>query len=126
MQRKALGEPPGRGRDVQQPRPGAARAGRYDEAAAALQEALNIAGPAFGAATISSSRSTRSISAPRSWRARRRTRAPPPRCLLRDGLRVRARAPGVVPGRRRTFVEDDWSLGAARSLLGAVRPAQRR
>jgi hypothetical protein len=46
--------------------------------------------------------------------------------LLRDGLRIRARAPGVVPSRRRTFVEDDRSLGATKSLLGAALLAQRR
>jgi serine/threonine protein kinase/tetratricopeptide (TPR) repeat protein len=40
--------------------------------------------------------------------------------LLREGLRVRDRAPGIVPTRRRTRLEDDWSVGAARSLLGAV------
>ena len=28
-------------------------------------------------------------------------------------------APGIVPTRRRTFLEDDWSLGATKSLLGA-------
>jgi serine/threonine protein kinase len=40
--------------------------------------------------------------------------------LLREGLRVRDRAPGIVPTRRRTRLEDDWSVGATRSLLGAV------
>jgi hypothetical protein len=39
--------------------------------------------------------------------------------LLREGLRIRALTPGLVPARRRTFVEDDWSLGATKSLLGA-------
>jgi hypothetical protein len=39
---------------------------------------------------------------------------------VREGLRIRSRAPDVVPSRRRTFVEDDWSLGAAKSLLGAT------
>ena len=46
--------------------------------------------------------------------------------LLRDGLRIRAQAPGVVPSRRRTLPEDDWSVGAARSLLGASLAALRR
>jgi hypothetical protein len=39
--------------------------------------------------------------------------------LLRAGLRVRSLAPGIVPSRRRTFREDDWSLAATKSLLGA-------
>jgi hypothetical protein len=46
--------------------------------------------------------------------------------LLRDGLRIRSLAPGVVPSRRRTFVENDWSVGATKSLLGAALLAQRR
>jgi Tetratricopeptide repeat len=40
--------------------------------------------------------------------------------LLREGLRIRAQAPNVVPSRRRTFREDDWSIAAAKSLLGAA------
>ena len=39
--------------------------------------------------------------------------------LLRDALRIRVRSPELVPSRRRTFLEDDWSVGAIRSLLGA-------
>ena len=39
--------------------------------------------------------------------------------LLREGLRIRALAPGLVPSRRRTFPQDDWSVGATKSLLGA-------
>ena len=37
-----------------------------------------------------------------------------------------ALAPTLVPSRRRTFVEDDWSIGAAKSLLGATLIAQAR
>jgi hypothetical protein len=40
--------------------------------------------------------------------------------LLRDALEIRRRAPGVVPLRRRTFPDDDWSVGATKSLLGAT------
>ena len=40
--------------------------------------------------------------------------------LLREALPIRIRAPGVVPSRRRTFPEDDWSVGATKSLLGAA------
>jgi hypothetical protein len=46
--------------------------------------------------------------------------------LLRDGLRLRSLAPGVVPARRRTFVDNDWSIGGTKSLLGAALLAQRR
>src|SRR4029450_8019143 len=46
--------------------------------------------------------------------------------LLREGLRIRSRAPGIVPVRRRTAREDDWRLGATRSLLGACLLAERR
>ena len=37
--------------------------------------------------------------------------------LLREALRIRSLAPGVVPNRRRTFVEDDWSADAIKALL---------
>ncbi len=40
--------------------------------------------------------------------------------LLQEGLRVRSRAPDVVPMRRRTMPADDWSLAAARQLLGTT------
>ncbi len=46
--------------------------------------------------------------------------------LVRTGLAIRENAPGVVPSRRRTMSEDDWSIGASRSLLGATLAAQRR
>jgi serine/threonine-protein kinase len=46
--------------------------------------------------------------------------------LLREALRIRAQVPAVVPSRRRTFIEDDWSIGATRSLLGASLVALRR
>src|SRR5262249_47444319 len=40
--------------------------------------------------------------------------------LAREGLRIRWLAPDLVPSRRRTFVEDDWSIGATKSVLGAA------
>lgn len=40
--------------------------------------------------------------------------------LLQEGLRVRARAPDVVPMRRRTLHADDWSPAAAKHLLGTA------
>src|SRR5262249_51636431 len=46
--------------------------------------------------------------------------------LAREGLRVRALAPGLVPSRRRTFDQDDWSIGRAKSLLGAALAARGR
>jgi hypothetical protein len=46
--------------------------------------------------------------------------------LLRQALPIRARAPGVVPVRRRAFPEDDWSVAATKSLLGAALSAQKR
>jgi eukaryotic-like serine/threonine-protein kinase len=99
--------------------------GRYEEAASSLQEALKIAGSALrpdhplvaiysiNLASVQLARKTAAASAAAEL-------------LLRDGLRIRSLAPGVVPGRRRTIVEDDWSIGAAKSLLGAVLVAQRR
>jgi tetratricopeptide (TPR) repeat protein len=46
--------------------------------------------------------------------------------LLREGLRVRLLAPGLVPIRRRTWLVDDWSVAATKSLLGAALVEQRR
>ena len=46
--------------------------------------------------------------------------------LAREGLRIRALAPGLVPSRRRTFIEDDWSVGGTKSLLGAALAARGR
>jgi eukaryotic-like serine/threonine-protein kinase len=95
---------------------------RYDEAADALQEALRITRAALGddhqlvaiytinLASIQLARNEPVI-------AER---------LLHEGLRIRSRAPGIVPVRRRTVREDDWTLGAIRSLLGAALLAERR
>jgi hypothetical protein len=46
--------------------------------------------------------------------------------LLRDGLRIRLLAPTLVPNRRRILPEDDWSVAATRSLLGAALTALAR
>src|SRR4029450_206754 len=46
--------------------------------------------------------------------------------LVRDGLRIRVLAPQLVPNRRRIFPEDDWSVGATKSLLGAALTALAR
>jgi tetratricopeptide repeat protein len=89
--------------------------GRLDEAAGALQPALDVARPRSDV-IISWSRSTRSTSHPCTC-AKDRAAA---EALAREGLRIRTLAPGLVPSRRRTFIEDDWSVGATKSLLGAA------
>jgi eukaryotic-like serine/threonine-protein kinase len=89
------------------------RQGRYDEAASALEEALDIARPALGG-----DHQLVAIYSINLASARLALKDPAAaEVLLRDALRIRARAPGVVPTRRRTFVEDDWSLDAAKALL---------
>ena len=90
--------------------------GRYDEAAAALKDASDI-----GRATLGNDHqlvAIYTINLAAVQLARKAPEAAEP--LLREGLRVRAVAPGVVPGRRRTLSEDDWSVGATKSLLGAT------
>jgi serine/threonine protein kinase/tetratricopeptide (TPR) repeat protein len=99
--------------------------GRPDEAASALREALDIAGVAL--APDHQLLAIYSINLGAVQLARKTpAAAAAAEVLLRDGLRIRARAPGVVPSRRRTFVEDDRSVGATKSLLGAALLAQRR
>jgi serine/threonine protein kinase/tetratricopeptide (TPR) repeat protein len=90
--------------------------GRYDEAASALQEALKIALPALGSGhpLVAIYR----INLASVHLARNEAGAS--EALLRQALPVRIGAPGVVPSRRRTFPEDDWSVGATKSLLGAA------
>jgi serine/threonine protein kinase/tetratricopeptide (TPR) repeat protein len=90
--------------------------GRVDEAAAALDAALAIARPALGSehqlvAIYSSNLAAVQL-------ARRQPEAA--EALLRDALRIRSRAAQLVPNRRRIFPEDDWSVGATKSLLGAA------
>jgi serine/threonine protein kinase len=88
---------------------------RYEEAAPALQEALEIARGALGRDHQLVAIYTINLG------ALRLAQKEPAQAeaLLREGLRIRALAPGIVPTRRRTFLEDDWSLGATKSLLGA-------
>ena len=88
---------------------------RYDEAAAVLQEAVDIARAALG--TDHQLVAIYTINLASVQLARKEPAAA--EALLREGLRVRTKAPGLVPSRRRTFLEDDWSLAATRSLLGA-------
>jgi serine/threonine protein kinase/tetratricopeptide (TPR) repeat protein len=95
---------------------------RYGEAAAALQGALDIARPALGdnhqlvAIYLINLGSVQLA----------RKEAAEAEALLREGLRIRLLSPGIVPSRRRTFREDDWSIAATKSLLGAALVAQGR
>jgi serine/threonine protein kinase len=95
---------------------------RYDEAAAALQEALNIVRPKLGGDHQLVAIYTINLAAAELGRKQPATAE----ALLREGLRIRALAPDLVPMRRRMFPEDDWSLGAVKSLLGASLTALRR
>jgi serine/threonine protein kinase/tetratricopeptide (TPR) repeat protein len=94
---------------------------RHAEAAAALQEALDIAQSALGGTHQLVAIYAINLAAVQLAR----NHAPEAESLLRDGLRIRQLAPGIVPSRRRTFLEDDWSIAATRSLLGAAMLAQR-
>jgi tetratricopeptide (TPR) repeat protein len=87
---------------------------RYDAAVSALEEARAIARGSFGPDHQLVAIYTIDLGAARL--AQRQPAAA--EALLREGLRVRSLAPGVVPTRRRTFLEDDWSLPATKSLLG--------
>jgi serine/threonine protein kinase/tetratricopeptide (TPR) repeat protein len=96
--------------------------GRYDEAASALQEALEIVRPALG-----SDHQLVAIYRINSASVHMARKEPlVAEALLREGLRIRAQAPGVVPSRRRTVLQDDWSVGATKSLLGAALTALQR
>jgi eukaryotic-like serine/threonine-protein kinase len=90
--------------------------GRLDEAASVRQQALGIAKAGFGkdhqllaiyminSASVELARNKPALAEP----------------LVREGLRIRSLAPNLVPSRRRTFLEDDWSVGATKSLLGGA------
>jgi len=89
---------------------------RLDEAASSLEEALDIARAALG--TEHQLVAIYSLNLGSVQFARHKAAEAEP--LLREGLRIRAQAPEIVPGRRRTLLDDDWSLGATKSLLGAT------
>jgi tetratricopeptide (TPR) repeat protein len=89
---------------------------RYDEAVKALKDALDIARPVLG--DDHQLIAIYSINLGSAYLARNepgQAEAP-----LREGLRIRLLAADLVPARRRTYPEDDWSPGATRSLLGAA------
>jgi len=95
---------------------------RYDEATVALQEAVQIVRLSLGGdhqwvALYSSNLAAVHV-------ALKDPRAA--ELLLRDALRIRLLSPDIVPMRRRTFVEDDWSIGGIKSLLGEALIALRR
>ena len=96
--------------------------GRSEEAAAALQDALAIARPALGSdhqlvAIYAINLASVQLA---------RHQAVAAEGLLREALPIRARAPGLVPSRRRTVSEDDWSIATTKALLGASLVAERR
>jgi len=95
---------------------------RYDEAAAALQDALAIARPALG--TDHQLVAIYAINLASVQLARNQPVAA--ETLLREAIPIRARASELVPSRRRTVGEDDWSLAATKALLGTSLVAQRR
>jgi tetratricopeptide (TPR) repeat protein len=91
-----------------------ARQSRYAEAASALRDALNIAGPAVG--TDHQLFAIYSINLASAYIAQKQPALAEP--LLREALAIRAHGPGIIPSRRRTFLEDDWSVDAIQRLLG--------
>ena len=90
--------------------------GRYGEAAAALEAALDIARPALGSHHQLIAIYTLNLASVHLVRGEPKTAEP----LIREGLRVRLLSPQMVPNRRRIFPEDDWSIAAAKGLLGAA------
>ncbi len=89
---------------------------RLDDAASSLEEALDIARAALG--NDHQLVAIYSLNLASVQFARHKAAEAEP--LLREGLRIRTQAPQTVPSRRRTFHDDDWSLGATKSLLGAT------
>jgi tetratricopeptide (TPR) repeat protein len=86
---------------------------RYDEAAATLEQARQIASAALGADHQLVAIYTINLAVVELARKK----PGDAEALLSEGLRIRTRAPGIVPSRRRTFLDDDWSADATRSLL---------
>jgi serine/threonine protein kinase/tetratricopeptide (TPR) repeat protein len=87
--------------------------GRHDDAARSLAQALDIARPALGADHQLVAIYSANLAAIQLARHRPREAEP----LLLEALRIRALAPELVPLRRRTLPEDDWSVGAIERLL---------
>ena len=87
---------------------------RYGEAVPALQEALAIARSSLRPDHQLAAIYSINLGAVHLASGDARTAEP----LIREGVRLRELAPTVVPTRRRTRLEDDWSLGGARGLHG--------
>jgi hypothetical protein len=96
--------------------------GRLGEAATLQREALEIARVGYGPDHQLPAIYTINLGAIEL--ASHRPAAAEP--LLREGLRLRSKLPGVVPSRRRTRLQDDWSIAAITHLLGASLAAQGR
>jgi serine/threonine protein kinase/Tfp pilus assembly protein PilF len=95
---------------------------RYEEAATALMDALAIARPALG--NDHQLVAIYAINLALVQLARHQPASA--EALLKEALPIRARAPGLVPTRRRTISEDDWSVATTKALLGDSLVAQRR
>jgi len=95
---------------------------RYDEAAAALEEALTIARPALGSDHQLTAVYTINLASVQLMRKQPTVAEE----LLRQALPIRSRAPDVLPSRRRTILEDDWSVPGIKTLIGASLTAQKR
>ena len=89
--------------------------GRYDEAVDASEHALTVARASLGPDHQLVGIYTLNLASLQLTRKNAAAAEP----LAREGLRIRLLAPGLVPNRRRTFIEDDWSIGGAKSVLGA-------
>ena len=96
------------------------RQGRYDDAASALQNAIDIARTALGNQHQAVAIYTLNLASVQL----KRNEPEEAEALAREGLRIRGLAPGLVPARRRIVVEDDWSIEATNNLLAATLAAQ--
>jgi hypothetical protein len=96
--------------------------GKYEDAAAPLQEALQIVGAAHGPEHPLVGIYSANLGSV--YLALQRPGLAEP--LLRKAVDIRSRFPGVVPSRRRTLPEDDWSVGDTRRLLGGALTALAR
>lgn len=96
--------------------------GRYDEAEIASRGALEIARPALG--NDHQLVAIYALNLASVYLAQGQPELAEP--LIRDGLRIRLRAPQAVPNRRRIRPEDEWSPDAARKLLAEALVSQGR
>jgi tetratricopeptide (TPR) repeat protein len=93
---------------------------RYAEAAAALQEALDIARPVLGDHHQLVAIYTLNLASVCLADGNAAAAA----ALAGQGIEIRERAPTVVPSRRRTYLQDDWTLDAAKNLLSEAEKAR--